>query len=108
MIAPLSLPLPAIDRHLAMLPQTSSGSPRAALHFSLHGIHDGDGMFGAPTGAEVFVMVIAHCEFGPRGIRREWTLIDETAIWKQILLETGDVYVFILPVNFRPLGGRHS
>ncbi|MEM9580518.1 MAG: ester cyclase [Pseudomonadota bacterium] len=63
--------------------------PRAAVRFSLHGAHDGHGMFGAPTGAEVFVMGIAHAEFGPRGIRREWALIDETAIWKQILLTTG-------------------
>lgn len=33
-------------------------------------------------------------EFGPFGpgkvsLRREWTLYDETAIWKQILLATG-------------------
>lgn len=67
------------------------GSPRAAVRFSLHGTHDGYGMFGAPTGSEVFVMGIAQCEFGPRGIRREWALVDETAIWKQILLATGDI-----------------
>ena len=66
-------------------------SPRAAVRFSLHGTHDGHGMFGPPTGAEVFVMGIAHAEFGPRGVRREWALIDETAIWKQILLQTGDI-----------------
>jgi len=64
-------------------------APRAAVRFSLHGTHDGYGMFGPPTGAEVFVMGIAHAEFGPRGVRREWALIDETAIWKQILLATG-------------------
>ncbi|MEL7178104.1 MAG: nuclear transport factor 2 family protein, partial [Pseudomonadota bacterium] len=65
--------------------------PRAAVRWSLHGKHDGWGVFGAPTGAEVYVMGITHAEFGPRGLRREFTLIDETAIWKQILLATGDI-----------------
>ncbi|RXJ69967.1 polyketide cyclase [Veronia nyctiphanis] len=63
--------------------------PRAALRFSLHGKHDGWGRFGQPTGADVYVMAAAHVEFGPRGIRREFVLFDETAIWKQIALHTG-------------------
>ncbi len=53
--------------------------------------HEGPGMFGAPTGAEVYIMAITHAEFGRSDLRREWTLIDETAIWKQILLATGDL-----------------
>ncbi|MEM9891421.1 MAG: ester cyclase [Actinomycetota bacterium] len=61
--------------------------PRAALRWSLHGTHDGWGPFGRPTGAEVHVMGLSHAEYGPRGIRREWVLIDETAVWKQILLQ---------------------
>jgi len=65
--------------------------PRAAVRWSLQGTHDGWGMFGAPTGAEVYVMGITHAEFGPWGLRREFTLIDETAIWKQILIATGDL-----------------
>jgi predicted ester cyclase len=67
-------------------------APRAAVRWTLTGRHDGWGMFGAPTGAPVHVMGITHAEFGPRGLRREWTLIDETAIWKQILLATGAVH----------------
>lgn len=63
--------------------------PRAAVRWSLQGRHDGHGAFGPPTGAQVYVMGITHAEFGPWGLRREWTLIDETAIWKQILLATG-------------------
>lgn len=68
--------------------------PRAAIRWSLWGKHDGWGVFGAPTGAEIYVLGISHAEFGalvagePR-LRREWTLYDETAIWKQILLATG-------------------
>lgn len=65
--------------------------PRAAVRWELAGRHDGWGQFGAPTGAEVFVMGITHAEFGPRGLRRDWTLFDETAVWKQILLATGKV-----------------
>lgn len=63
--------------------------PRAALRWSLYGRHDGPGPFGPPTGAYLYVMGMTHAEFGPRGLRREWTLYDETAIWKQILLATG-------------------
>lgn len=69
--------------------------PRAAIRWSLHGKHSGWGRFGRPTGAEVYVMGITHAEFGPFGeagkpaLRREFTLIDETAIWKQIHLATG-------------------
>ena len=73
--------------------------PRAALRWSLHGKHAGWGRFGCPSGAEVYVLGITHAEFGPFGspgwgpsgssVRREFTLFDETAIWKQILLHTG-------------------
>ncbi|MBM7069673.1 ester cyclase [Actibacterium sp. 188UL27-1] len=65
--------------------------PRAAIRWSLNGRHDGWGMFGKPSHAQIHVMGITHVEFGPRGITKEWTLIDETAILKQILLATGDV-----------------
>ena len=69
-------------------------APRAALRWSLWGKHTGWGTFGAPTGAMVYVLGISHAEFGalitnePARIRREYTLFDETAIWKQILLQT--------------------
>jgi hypothetical protein len=64
-------------------------SPRAAVRWSITGKHEGWGAFGTPTGAEVHVMGISHAEFGPWGLRREYVLYDETAIWKQILLKTG-------------------
>lgn len=79
-----------IGRHDPLMP------PRAALRWTLHGRHDGWGAFGPPTGAEVFVFGASHAEFGavtgsePK-LRREWALYDETAIWKQILLQTGDL-----------------
>jgi len=62
--------------------------PRSAIRWSLTGKHEGYGRYGAPTGAEVHVMGVSHVEFGPWGLRRETTLIDDIAIWKQILLQT--------------------
>ena len=67
----------------------SEFSPRAALRWSLTGRHDGPGVFGTPSGADVHVMGISHAEFGPWGLRREYVLVDEIAIWKQILMKTG-------------------
>ena len=65
-------------------------SPRSAIRWSLTGKHEGYGRYGAPTGAEVHVMGVSHAEFGPWGLRQETTLIDDIAIWKQILLQTGE------------------
>jgi hypothetical protein len=69
-------------------------APHATVHWSLNGLHSGWGRFGKPTGAPVHVMGISHADFGSLGqadprIRQEHTLIDETAIWKQIHLHTG-------------------
>ncbi|MEL6913546.1 MAG: ester cyclase [Pseudomonadota bacterium] len=68
--------------------------PRSALRWSLTGTHGGWGRYGRPTGAPVHVMGISHAEFGAlcgdeMRLRRDWTLLDDTAIWKQILLHTG-------------------
>ncbi|MFK7902382.1 MAG: nuclear transport factor 2 family protein [Nitratireductor sp.] len=67
--------------------------PRAAIRWSLDGVHDGWGTFGKPTGAKVHVMGISHAEYGPFGkdgasIRKEFALYDEVAIWKQILMQS--------------------
>ena len=69
-------------------------SPRAAIRWSLDGVHEGWGTFGKPSGATIHVMGMCHAEFGPFGehgesIRREYALYDEIAIWKQILMHAG-------------------
>ena len=71
-------------------------SPRSAIRWSLDGKHSGWGTFGAPTGADVHIMGMCHAEFGPfgangEGIRRECALYDEIAIWKQILMQSGEL-----------------
>ena len=66
-------------------------SPRAAVRWALTGRHDGWGLFGAPTGANLHVWGISHAEFGPWGLRRECVLFDEVQIWKPIHLQTGNL-----------------
>lgn len=61
--------------------------PRAAVRWSLDGKHAGFGRFGVPTGAEVHVMGITHVDFGPWGVQREFTQVDELAVWKQIEMQ---------------------
>lgn len=71
--------------------RADAGQPdRAALRWSLDGYHTGFGLFGAPTGAKVHIMGFTHAEFGPWGLRREFSLWDEVSIWKQILLSHPD------------------
>ena len=62
---------------------------KVAIRWSLIGKHSGNGLFGPPTHADVYVMGICHAEFSSRGIKNEWIIFDETAVWKQILLKTG-------------------
>ena len=62
---------------------------KAAIRWSLIGPHSGNGNFGTPSNASVYIMGISHAEFGPRGIKNEWILFDEIIIWKQILMKTG-------------------
>lgn len=71
--------------------RTDPGQPdRAAVRWSLTGHHSGFGIYGAPTGAPIHVMGFTHAEFGPWGLRREFSLWDEVSIWKQILLRHPD------------------
>ena len=72
-----------IGREDAMMP------PRAALRWSLSGTHSGWGVFGPPSNARLYVMGMSHAEFGPGGLRREWTLFDAVAVWMQIASATG-------------------
>jgi len=64
-------------------------SPRSAVRFSLKGKHDGRGMFGAPSGAEIHLRGASHAEWGPWGLRRDYIVFDEVHVWKQILLHKG-------------------
>ena len=69
--------------------QENKQTNKSAIRWSLIGKHSGSGLFGAPTHTEVYVMGINHAEFSSKGVKNEWVLFDETAVWKQILLKTG-------------------
>ena len=60
--------------------------PRAALRWRLNCLHNSNGFFGLPTNKEIEIYGISHAEFGKQGIVREFILIDEISIWKQLLL----------------------
>lgn len=64
--------------------------PCAAIRWSITGKHKGKGMFGNPTNTNIYIMGITHAEFGTWGLRREYTLIDEVAVWKQIIMQKGE------------------
>ena len=60
--------------------------PRASMRWRLICKHSQNGIFGTPTNKDVEIFGISHAEFGKKGIVREFILIDEISIWKQILL----------------------
>ena len=84
-----SFPSATFTAHHVIGREDSSMPPRAAVRWTLQGKHDGWGSFGTPTGADVYILGLSHAEFGPWGLRREYVLFDETAIWKQLVLHTG-------------------
>ena len=81
-----SLPTAEFRVHHVIGRQDDGLGLRAAVRWSITGTHDGPGYFGEPSGAPVHVMGISHAEYGPWGLRREFVLFDEVAVWKQILL----------------------
>lgn len=91
-----SFPSAKLEVHHVIGREDPMMAPRAAVRWSLTGKHDGHGLFGTPSGAEVHVMGMTHAEFGPFGndgkpwsLRNEFTLFDEVSIWKQILMHKG-------------------
>ena len=62
-------------------------TPRVAMRWRLTGRHTGGGRFGAATQQPVEILGITHAEVDHARCRilREWVLIDEVALWMQIL-----------------------
>jgi predicted ester cyclase len=63
---------------------------RCAIRWRAQAIHSKPGFFGEPTGAAVEVMGINHVEFFRGRVLREWALMDDVAIWMQILAHQND------------------
>lgn len=62
-------------------------TPRVAMRWRLVGQHTGSGRFGTASQRPVEILGITHAEVDlARGrILREWVLVDEVALWMQIL-----------------------
>lgn len=70
--------------HLAF--QRGDGrAERAALRWRAQARHTGSGMLGAATGRPVELLGINHVEFYRGRVIREWVLLDEVALWMQVL-----------------------
>ncbi len=57
-----------------------------AMRWRVQAVHAGPGRFGAPSGKAVEILGICHAEVEHGRVVREWVLIDEVALWMQVLL----------------------
>ena len=73
-----------VVEHLVL--QTGNGrADRVAIRWRARALHQGGGRYGNPTGKQVELMGINHVEFHNGRALREWVLIDDVAIWMQVL-----------------------
>lgn len=56
-----------------------------AMRWRAHTVHGGDGRYGPASGRAVEVLGISHAEFENGRLLREWLLIDDVAVWMQVL-----------------------
>ena len=69
-----------------LVQQTGSGrADRVAIRWRARALHQGAGRYGNPTGKQVELMGINHVEFFKGRVLREWVLIDDVAVWMQVL-----------------------
>jgi SnoaL-like polyketide cyclase len=79
-----------IDSLAFMSASSNAGRPpRVALRWRLKGLHVGQGKFGVSQSKPLDILGINHAEFvkvnGQWQVHREWVLIDEVAVWMQVL-----------------------
>ena len=56
-----------------------------AMRWRVRATHSGAGRYGAATGRPVEVLGISHADVEQGRVMREWVLIDDVALWMQIL-----------------------
>jgi SnoaL-like polyketide cyclase len=75
----------------AFMPASSATGrpPRVAVRWRLKGEHTGQGRYAAPARNQLDILGISHAEFvkinGEWRVHREWLLIDDVAVWMQVL-----------------------
>ena len=60
-------------------------APRVAMRWRIVGTHAGGGRYGAATHKPVEVLGITHAEVFEGRVLREWVMVDEVALWMQLL-----------------------
>ena len=60
-----------------------------AMRWRAQTLHTGDGRYGPASGNAVAVLGISHAEFEAGRLLREWVLIDDVAVWMQVLQARG-------------------
>lgn len=70
--------------HLA-LNRGDGRAERVALRWRVAARHEGPGAFGPATGRRVEIFGINHAELFRGRVLREWVLVDEVALWMQVL-----------------------
>jgi predicted ester cyclase len=69
-----------------LVAQTRPGRATAvALRWRAHTTHTHDGRYGPATGRAVEVLGISHADVVGNRVLREWLLIDDVALWMQVL-----------------------
>ena len=69
-----------------LIERSDAGRPaRLAMRWRAHCTHTGPGLLGAATGKPVEVLGITHAEIVDGRVLREWILVDEIALWMQVL-----------------------
>jgi hypothetical protein len=69
--------------HVAARP-LPRGDIAVALRWSLAGVHNGNGVWGAASGRELLVMAVSHYRMRAGGIVEDYTVFDELAVLRQI------------------------
>jgi predicted ester cyclase len=72
--------------HVAALPSAlgAAAGYRVAVRWTFQGTHEGDGIYGAPTGKRVRVLGITHQHVRDGKCVAEWTVFDELALMAQL------------------------
>ena len=65
--------------------QREGRATSVAMRWRARAVHAGAGRYGVPSGQHVEVMGISHADFEQGRIVREWVLMDDVAIWMQVL-----------------------
>jgi predicted ester cyclase len=69
--------------HVAAVP-AHGGAHDIAVRWKLAGTHDGDGLYGAPSGEAIYILAVTHWRVSQGVIVDEVTVFDEVALMRQM------------------------